>query len=86
VIGKRGTLITSARSPNMYTETKNTGGRTMPLDQWFPVFASWAAPRLRNLMQGDKELPPILSDVLERLRQSERDGLKGAGQVPQSVR
>ena len=49
----------------------------MAVDPWFLDFAKRATPRLRDLMQSeDDELPPMLSDTLERLRQSERDDQK----------
>ena len=49
----------------------------MAVDPWFLDFAKRATPRLRALMQSeDDELPPMLSDTLERPRQSERDDQK----------
>ena len=61
----------------MIKEVHNAGEQTMAVDPWFLDFAKRATPRLRDLMQrADDELPPMLSDTLERLRQSERDAQK----------
>jgi hypothetical protein len=61
----------------MIKETKNAGEQAMAVDPWFVDFTKRATPRLKDLMQGDEgQLPSMLSDMLERLRQSERDDPK----------
>lgn len=43
----------------------------MTVDKWFEEFTKRAAPRFRDTLASDEQLPSRIAGILERLRQTE---------------